>query len=115
MKAIASRARIAVVVAALVHAGCIGGRLLAPSSGVTRVDSIPQGAEVFVMGESVGVTPLEIEDRLIYPVSYPAARAALYGRVVLEHAGCERTSRPIDLAAANDGVVVELRCEANTD
>lgn len=66
---------------------------------------------MFVMGEHVGTTPLEIEDRLIFPVQYPSSKAALYGRIVLERTGCERAVRRVDLAAANEGMmVIELEC-----
>lgn len=102
-----------IALAVVVQAGCLGGSIVASSRGVTRVDSIPQGAQVFVMGERVGVTPVEIEDRLIFPVTYPAERAALYGRVVLEHEGCEPTSRAIDLTATNEGTTIELSCDAS--
>lgn len=89
---------------------CLGGSLLASSRDTTRVESNPPGAEVYVMGERLGTTPLEVEDRLVYPVHYPREKAELYGRIELRKDGCETTVRALDLRASNEGLVVELRC-----
>jgi hypothetical protein len=99
-----------VALVSLVGTACLGGSLVASSRGTTRVESVPSGAEVFVMGERLGTTPLEVEDRLIFPVSYPSTKAELYGRVVLQREGCEAVARLVDLRAANEGLVVELVC-----
>jgi hypothetical protein len=83
---------------------------LPSSRGTTRVDSIPSGAEVFVMGNRVGTTPLEVEDARVYPVQYPSELAPLYGKLVLRHPGCEELVQNLDLRAANEGVVAHLGC-----
>jgi hypothetical protein len=92
--------------------GCLGGTLLPSSRGTTRVDSIPSGATVIVMGQVVGTTPVEVPDRLIFPTDFLSSQAELYGRIVLERTGCERAVRSIDLEAANAGIDVELVCES---
>lgn len=94
---------------------CLGGSLLASSGSTTRVESVPPGAEVFVMGESLGVTPLEVDDRLVFPVDYPRDRADLYGKIVLRKEGCETVVRSLDLRAANEGIVEELHCNPPTE
>ncbi|MEZ4332131.1 MAG: PEGA domain-containing protein [Myxococcota bacterium] len=83
---------------------------MASSRGTTHVDSRPSGADVFVMGQRVGRTPVDVEDRLVFPVHYPSSLAALYGRIVLERPGCDRIVRTVGLSAANEGLVVDLDC-----
>lgn len=95
---------------ALLGGACLAGSLVTSSRGTTHVDSRPSGADVFVMGEHVGRTPLDVEDRSIFPVHYPPSLAALYGRIVLERPGCDRVVRTVDLRAANEGIVVDLHC-----
>ena len=43
------------------------------------------------------MTPLTVNERDIYPNSYPDARAERYGTVTLRHAGCERLHHRVTL------------------
>jgi hypothetical protein len=107
--------RAAVVFAsALTLSGCLGGSLLPSSRSTTHVDSVPSGAEVLAMGERLGITPLEVDDASVYPVSYPREKASLYGKLVLRHPGCEDFEQALTLEAANRGVVAKLVCPGQT-
>lgn len=98
------------VLLALCAASCAGHAFVAADAR-TPVESSPSGAEVFVMGERVGTTPLELDDSLAFPLSYPPERRALYGKVVLRHEGCEEWQAPLSVKAARYGIVAELDCE----
>ena len=75
-----------------------------------RVDSVPGGAEVFVIGELIGTTPLTLSERDIYPNWYPDEQAHLYGMVVLRKAGCAEHARRIGLDDIEAGIEVRLDC-----
>jgi len=107
----AARGRVtAASVVALLLGGCLGGRLLASSSGSTHVESVPPGAEVFAMGEKLGTTPLDVENARVFPVDYPRELAASYGKIVLRFPGCEDLVRNLDLRSANEGITAKLTC-----
>jgi hypothetical protein len=91
--------------------GCGGAALFPSSDGRTRVDSVPDGADVFVMGERLGATPLDLDDARAFPLRYPAEQRALYGKVVLRHEGCREYVAPLSVDAANHGIVAELDCD----
>lgn len=96
---------------ALATLSACGGIVLFPSSsGSTHVESVPSGAEVFVMGQRVGVTPLELEDARAFPMRYPPEQRALYGRVVLRKEGCREYVVPLSVEASNHGIVAQLDC-----
>jgi hypothetical protein len=88
----------------------MGGSPVVSSSGSTHVDSIPSGAEVFVLGERLGTTPLDVPDARIFPIHYPRELSGLYGKVVLRHPGCEELVRAVDLRATNQGISAQLAC-----
>jgi hypothetical protein len=98
------------VAAGLAVGGCLGGSPLVSGGGSTRVESVPSGAEVFVMGERLGITPLAVADARIFPIQYPRELSALYGKVLLRHPGCEDLVRAIDLRATNEGLNGILAC-----
>ena len=60
--------------------------------GTLRIESTPTAAEVELIGGRAGVTPLTVDERDIYPNSYPDARADWYGTVVLRHANDSRNA-----------------------
>ncbi len=66
------------------------------------------------MGERVGITPLDVEDRMVFPVDYSRDKAHLYGKILLRKESCEDSVHPLNLKVANQGLVVELRCSANS-
>lgn len=75
-----------------------------------RVDSVPGGAEVFVIGGRVGITPLTLSERDIYPNWYPDAQADLYGMIMLRKAGCAEYSRRVGLDDIEAGIEARLDC-----
>ncbi len=40
------------------------------------------------MGENIGVTPLLITQKDVFPTVYPSDKVSLYGKVTLRKAGC---------------------------
>lgn len=70
----------------LLVAGCSSTGDMFPAAGNNpiKVDSVPTGAEVYVMGDKVGVTPLEISRKDVFPNTYPSNKESLYGRIILK-------------------------------
>lgn len=80
--------------------------------GTLRIESTPSAAEVELIGGKAGVTPLTVNERDIYPNSYPDARAALYGTVTLRHAGCEPVRHRVTLDDLKQDLHLRLECTA---
>lgn len=81
-----------------------------PQADQVQVQSDPPGADVYVMGEKVGVTPLSVPQDLIFPVTYPAAKQDLYGTLTLRKTGCVDSVRRVSTGAVSRGVHVKLEC-----
>jgi hypothetical protein len=79
-----------------------------------NVSSVPAGAEVFVMGEKAGVTPLAVELSAVFPVAYPPTKQVLYGVVELRKPGCRNVSGMVTAQAIAKGMNVTLECEGAT-
>ena len=77
-----------------------------------RIESTPSAAEVELIGGEAGVTPLTVNERDIYPNSYPDARAGLYGTVTLRHAGCEPLRHRVTLDDLKQDLRLRLDCTA---
>jgi hypothetical protein len=77
-----------------------------------RIDSVPAGAEVELVGGRAGVTPLTVGERDVYPNDYPDARTDMYGMVVLRRAGCESVRHRVTLTDFQQGLRVDLDCGA---
>lgn len=77
-----------------------------------RIESVPVGADVELIGGRAGVTPLSISERDIYPNNYPDARADLYGMVVLSHPGCEPLRHRVTMGDLKQGLQLRLDCIA---
>ncbi|MBI3154997.1 MAG: PEGA domain-containing protein, partial [Burkholderiales bacterium] len=101
--------RIALALAAAAVAGCAS---LGEQPGRIAIASDPPGAEVYVMGRRVGVTPLAVEQRLIFPPTYPGEQQALYGMVELRRPGCASVQRAVSVRGVARGVEVKLDCGA---
>jgi hypothetical protein len=82
--------------------------------GTLRIESTPSAAEVELIGGKVGVTPLTVNERDIYPNSYPDARAELYGTVTLRHAGCEPLRHRVTLDDLKQDLRLRLNCTVAT-
>jgi PEGA domain len=83
-----------------------------PSAGDNpiKIESDPSGAEVYVMGEKVGVTPLQISHKDVFPNTYPREKESVYGRVTLKKAGCSDFTRTVSAEISNVGLRAQLDC-----
>lgn len=92
-----------------------GGRAAAIDGAGIRtfeVESDPSGAEVITITGRHGTTPLTLDERDIYPNSYPSENMAQYGVVTVRKAGCrELNIRPGDSDIVN-GLSLQLECGA---
>jgi len=75
-----------------------------------NVESEPTGAEVYVMGDRIGVTPLKVNPQDIFPITYPKDKESLYGKVTLRKAGCSDLTSTISMKITNVGLHVRLEC-----
>ncbi|MGA8147171.1 MAG: PEGA domain-containing protein [Gallionellaceae bacterium] len=103
----------------LLVAGCssTGGvsndvRNLFPSAddNPVKIESDPSGASVYVMGEKVGVTPLKISRKDVFPITYPKEKESLYGTVTLKKAGCSDFTKTVNSEITNVGLNAQLDC-----
>lgn len=83
-----------------------------PAAGNTpiKVESIPPGADVYVMGKKVGVTPLEIGRNQVFPNTYPSEKESAYGRITLKKEGCFDFTRTVSAEIGNSGLHAKLDC-----
>lgn len=103
-----SMRHIGVAALAVGFAGSIGAQALKP--GTLRIESVPAAAEVEVISGKVGVTPLSISERDIYPNDYEDARVDLYGMVVLRHPGCEPLRHRVTATDFRQDLHLRLDC-----
>jgi hypothetical protein len=75
-----------------------------------KIESIPSGAEVYVMGEKVGVTPLQINHKDVFPNTYPRDKESVYGRITLKKEGCADFTRTVSGEISNSGLHAKLDC-----
>lgn len=97
----------------LLVAGCTGpmGR---GTPETIAVQSDPAGAHVMVMGKDLGVTPLTVPVKAIFPASYPPEQVALYGRITLLKDGCAEYVATIDNRTLGRGLKAQLDCVSVT-
>jgi len=91
-------------------AGGAGNLFAVAGDKPIKLESIPPGADVYVMGEKVGVTPLQISRDKVFPNLYPKEKESLYGRVTLRKAGCLDFTRTISTEIGNNGLHAQLDC-----
>lgn len=91
--------------------GCSGNSMLPKTSNSFTVNSVPEGATVYVLGKAVGETPLTLEQRNVFPTVYPPELQNLYGKVELRHEGCETLQRPVSGHVLANGLRARLKCE----
>lgn len=98
----------------LLVAGCSSDGMsgLFPSAGDRpfKIESEPSGAEVYVMGKNIGVTPLSISPGDVFPNIYPREKESVYGRVILKKAGCADFTRTVSAEISNAGLRAKLDC-----
>ncbi|MGA8864633.1 MAG: PEGA domain-containing protein [Gallionella sp.] len=74
------------------------------------MESDPSGATVYVMGENIGVTPVEISQKDVFPTVYPGDKVSLYGKVTLRKAGCADLTKTINGNIIANGLRAKLDC-----
>jgi hypothetical protein len=94
---------------AVLLAGCSGIGNFAGSDSLS-LRSNPSDAEVYVMGQAVGRTPIEISQPTLYPSVYPQEQQHLYGVVTLKKTGCADFQRRVSGRDIARGLQVELDC-----
>ncbi len=89
-----------------------GASNLFPSAGDNpiKIESTPPGAEVYVMGEKIGVTPININHKDVFPNTYPREKESVYGRVTLKKAGCADFTRTVSVEIGSAGLRAQLDC-----
>ncbi len=75
-----------------------------------HIESDPPGASVETVTGRIGVTPLNIAERDLYPNRYPQQRAHLYGKVIISKPGCAGLVRRVSRDDIRDGLRVRLAC-----
>ncbi len=108
-------AKVLVLSNLLLVAGCssMGGTgNLFPAAGDNpiKIESEPSGAEVYVMGEKAGVTPLQISHKNVFPNTYPKGKESVYGRITLKKAGCLDFTRTVNAEISSVGLRAQLDC-----
>lgn len=100
------------ILSLMLAAGCssTGGLFPAAGDDPIKIESSPTGAEVYVMGEMIGVTPLSISHKDVFPNVYPKAKESVYGRVTLRKAGCADLTRTISTEISSNGLRAQLDC-----
>jgi len=74
------------------------------------VESDPSGAEVYVMGKKVGITPLEVRQIEVFPLTYNPGQQSLYGTIVLRYSGCHDYTQRVSTTAYGKGINAKLDC-----
>lgn len=89
-----------------------GAGSLFPAAGDNpiKIESDPAGAEVYVMGEKAGVTPLQISHKDVFPNIYPKEKVSVYGRITLKKAGCSDFTRAVSAEISSAGLRAKLDC-----
>jgi hypothetical protein len=99
----------------LLIAGCsstegTGNLFPAAGNNPIKIESVPSGAEVYVMGEKVGVTPLQISHKDVFPNTYPRDKESAYGRITLKKEGCSDFTRTVSAEISSAGMHAKLDC-----
>lgn len=102
--------RLSCLLAPLLVALASGCSPMGAKPGRVDVSSDPAGADVYVMGSKVGVTPLVLDQDEIFPLTYPGEKQALYGLVELRKAGCLPARQNVSTRAVSRGLHVKLDC-----
>ncbi len=91
-------------------AGGVGNLFPPAGDNPIKIESDPSGAEVYAMGEKIGVTPLRISQSDVFPNIYPKEKVSLYGRVTLKKAGCADFTRTVNADLIGSGLHARLDC-----
>jgi hypothetical protein len=98
----------------LLVAACssIGSSNLFPSASenAIKVESEPSGAEVYVMGDKIGVTPIQVSQKDVFPNTYSKEKESMYGRITLKKVGCADYTRTVSVEISSVGLRAQLEC-----
>lgn len=78
------------------------------------IASEPMGANVFVMGNRIGVTPLTIRQEIVFPLTYDPDKSGLYGAIVLRKTGCKDFQQRVSSSDYRYGIMAKLDCGQHT-
>jgi len=112
------RIKIVILVSCLlISAGCSssgnGGLFPSVVNGPFKVESLPSGADVYVMGEKIGITPMMVSRKDVFPNIYPHDKESLYGKVMIKKEGCFEYTRPVSAEISSKGLHAKLDCTTN--
>jgi len=95
----------------LLLSGCSTGNML-PAAGndSIMIESVPVGADVYVMGDKIGVTPMLLSHKDVFPNTYPSEKVSVYGRIILKKRGCVDLTRTVSTEISNNGLHAKLDC-----
>ncbi len=85
-----------------------------PVAGEFFIESTPTAAEVYTITGKIGVTPLYVGERDIYPNTFPPEKIDMYGVVRLKKIGCQDYTKRLTLTDIGATLDIKLHC-ANTD
>ncbi|MGB9093388.1 MAG: PEGA domain-containing protein [Gallionella sp.] len=104
-----------IIFSLLLLAGCSSGGSAFPPAGNApfKVESDPAGAAVYVMGENMGVTPMQLSHTDVFPNIYPREKESLYGKIILRKAGCKDYTRTVSGDITSFGLHAKLDCASS--
>jgi hypothetical protein len=89
--------------------GC-GGVGVLPTGSTISVQSDPPGATVYLMGKSVGETPLKIKQMDVFPTVYDQDKKNLYGIIQIKKPGCQDFNKRVSSGVVGKGIDAKLDC-----
>ncbi len=107
----------------LLAAGCssmdgvsndLGNLFQSTANNPIKIESLPSGADVYVMGEKVGTTPLKLDQKAVFPNQYPKDKESFYGKVTLKKAGCSDYTKTVNSKIIEVGLRAKLDCGQNS-
>ncbi|WP_428624194.1 PEGA domain-containing protein [Sedimenticola sp.] len=103
-----------VLLAGALTSACTAHTMFYADPSRFTVTSTPAGATVYVMGQVLGTTPLEIRRDQVFPATYPSQLEAEYGYVTLRYQDCEPYRQSITNKILENDLKVTLACGNNT-
>ena len=82
-----------------------------PNGAMIKVDSVPVGASVLVMGEVMGQTPMSLRKREVFPHLFAPQNQHLYGHIKLTYPGCEPFVTSVSSDIVSNGLKARLNCD----
>ncbi len=105
------RPLITITLAGVLGSACSAHTMFYADPTRFSVSSTPAGATVYVMGEPLGTTPLEIRKEQVFPGTFPSQLQNEYGIVTLEYQGCETYRKAVNNTILENGLKAQLKCQ----